>query len=82
VGDAPRATSPGVHATGGHDHFLALNRHPTIARQCPLLGVKRTLGGNEVARSCAARKSAWHICARDGHAVKALLTTRALLVKI
>jgi hypothetical protein len=37
---------------------------------------------NEVARSCAARKSAWHICARDGHAVKALLTNRALLVKI
>jgi hypothetical protein len=37
---------------------------------------------NEVARSCAARKSAWHICAWDGHGVKALLTSWALLVKI
>jgi hypothetical protein len=36
----------------------------------------------EVARSCAVRKSAWHTCARDGHAVKAVLTRRALLVKI
>ena len=36
--------------------LLAQSGHRDGTRQCPLLGVKRTLGSNEVARSCAARK--------------------------